>query len=407
MFDAVKSTGFFTPFNRYKNAILIFLLLFIALIIRRYDTIVNPQLWAEDGNIFLMQFEELGMKSLITPYAGYLVLIPRLIVSVFGLLAVNYLYIPLCYSLVTLFITYLICLYCYNCASQLGIRNKLLYATIFMFLPIGADLFMNITNLLWITSLYLVNFLLVGYKRENMYSNSVFILLVGLTGPFSLILSPLAVFVLLVERKKMSLKGILPFIFLLLTAAIQLICLKNTGTLDRATSEPETYHLLKLVTNNMSDLLLLNSPLFASLFPHTKFIISCCAGGLVVLFVLLKIRKILSFKSLVLIGAATLFMGSFIVAFWPIESKLTAFGCSRYYYVPYTCIAWMAIIYFDKKLNFLHLGLYTIFFLFHDKYQRHELPDKIWKAQILEFHEGKREEIEINPGWKIKLKRKQ
>jgi len=46
--------------------------------VRRIDQILNPQLWAEDGVIFLQEQLSLGFSAIFTPYAGYLHLLPRL-----------------------------------------------------------------------------------------------------------------------------------------------------------------------------------------------------------------------------------------------------------------------------------------------------------------------------------------
>ena len=60
-----------------KHILSVFAIVLVVLIFRRFDGFVNPQLWAEDGTVFLQQYTDIGAKSIITPYAGYLHTIPR------------------------------------------------------------------------------------------------------------------------------------------------------------------------------------------------------------------------------------------------------------------------------------------------------------------------------------------
>src|SRR5258708_1828976 len=51
---------------------------------RMPDRVIYGFLWGEDGKIFLKQAYDLGARSIITPYAQYLHVIPRLIALVFS-----------------------------------------------------------------------------------------------------------------------------------------------------------------------------------------------------------------------------------------------------------------------------------------------------------------------------------
>ncbi|MFZ9745230.1 MAG: hypothetical protein ACO3G4_01200, partial [Opitutaceae bacterium] len=48
------------------------------LALRKPDALLNPQLWAEDGSVFLVEQERLGAGAILQPYMGYLHLLPRL-----------------------------------------------------------------------------------------------------------------------------------------------------------------------------------------------------------------------------------------------------------------------------------------------------------------------------------------
>ena len=51
----------------------------LCLALRKPWALLTPQLWAEDGSIFLVQDEQLGLGAWLTPYNGYLHLLPRMV----------------------------------------------------------------------------------------------------------------------------------------------------------------------------------------------------------------------------------------------------------------------------------------------------------------------------------------
>ena len=51
----------------------------VLLALRKPWALHTPQLWAEDGSIFLVQNEQMGLRAWWEPYNGYLHLLPRLI----------------------------------------------------------------------------------------------------------------------------------------------------------------------------------------------------------------------------------------------------------------------------------------------------------------------------------------
>ena len=60
------------------SAAAVFILIFLSLFLRRPDALTSPQFFAEDGRIFFHdQILYGGLESLFTPYAGYLLIVPR------------------------------------------------------------------------------------------------------------------------------------------------------------------------------------------------------------------------------------------------------------------------------------------------------------------------------------------
>lgn len=60
--------------------------LFISLLCLRAPDLFPPRLWAEDGNLFLVGWYAHGLITFVTPYAGYLHLVPRLTAAMSDLL---------------------------------------------------------------------------------------------------------------------------------------------------------------------------------------------------------------------------------------------------------------------------------------------------------------------------------
>ncbi|MFM0065762.1 hypothetical protein [Paraburkholderia aspalathi] len=68
--------------NPHKRAAFVFLFAFLVIWCRAAVRLEHGFLWAEDAPIFIQQAHQLGIRSLVTNYAGYLHLIPRTIAEV-------------------------------------------------------------------------------------------------------------------------------------------------------------------------------------------------------------------------------------------------------------------------------------------------------------------------------------
>jgi hypothetical protein len=391
--------------NKTRDILLIFLVVLVVLLFRRLDAFTNPQLWAEDYLIYFLQFENLGIKSMIVPYGGYLHFVPRLVALFFGTLRVNYLYIPVCYSVSEFFITLFIALNIWKTVSYLNIKHKIVYATAFLFLPVASDIFMNLTNINWITSLYLINFLFIrytDYTDKNKYLNLIAIFIISLSGPFSTFLSPVIVLVIISERKKLSFQKFIPLGLILMGGIIQFIYIAfiDPNFYRGQPGPPEHFHLLRLITSNMSEMLFLKGHFTHWLSPFKMTLISIFMFVVFLYNFIVHYFKITDKRRYILLLYAIIMFGAYIKTYWPNESKVLALDNARYYFVPFICIMWLMILSFDKQIKPVHIVLYLLFFVGQHDHITMRLPDKHWKEQILEYYQGKRQDIEINPeGW--------
>lgn len=394
--------------NRLPEVIAVFLLVFIILLLRRPDAFTNPQLWAEDGKIFLQQNEQYGIKALTMPYAGYLHLVPRLVAFLFGALSINYLYIPLCYNAAAFLITLFSAFTFLKSADRMGMRNRILYAIIFVAVPVSGELFMNLTNTIWIAGLWLVNYLFAGRNRQYNIWLALILLIFSLTGPFSLILSPLCAFILFRERKTISRKQAAPLLIIITGGIVQLcFIMQSTRGMNRAfPGAGEPYHLWQMVRYNITDILFARAAFLQRIPGTVTLAISLLAFILLMFALFYCYRKIAQANKYILLASLLLFVVTFIVSFWPMESHTLAFDVPRYYFIPYTCVAWILIIATDKIPQLKVSLVYATFFALQLKNMRYALPDYEWKKQVTEYRQGKRSEIGINPdGWIVVLPR--
>lgn len=173
----------------------IWALVAVAALVTRIPLSLLTNFWAEDGAFFYSQAYNLGgLHALTIPYAGYLHTIPRLEAGV----AVNMpvVYGPLMASAVALAFDVLPGAFFLSsrCSHLAPLSVRLILSTVSVVLPDTFELNGNLANIQW----HLVLFgllLLVGQPPRTLFGHCIDILgllLVGMSGPFGLLLSPIA-----------------------------------------------------------------------------------------------------------------------------------------------------------------------------------------------------------------------
>lgn len=398
--------------NKYKEIFAIFIIVLVTLLFRKYDTFVRPQLWAEAFPIIFKQNGDLGIKALITPYAGYLMTLPRIIAYFISLFSVNYLYIPLTYNYIAFFITFFICVGLWDFARKLNIKNRVLYATVFLLLPISSELFMDLASTQWLAGLYLINYIFTWDKEKNekyYYLNLLMLFVFSVSGPFSTLLCPIIVIMMIPIHQQTPMRRIFPLLMILLGGAIQVICMKfiDPNFYRGVLGEPEHFHLMKLFTKNVSQIFFMNSGLLPEMSDRFKTVSSLLILGLLTYLFIKNYLKIEHKRKYIMVLAAFICFVSFIKAYWPNESKILSLENVRYYFIPYSCVCWLMIIAMDDKIKIRHVMIYIFFMLLHSHFLQMKLIDKHWKEEINEYYQGKREIIDINPeGWAFPMPKK-
>jgi len=176
------------------------LLFFIALIIlvsRRPDALFQPQFWAEDGTVFYANAYNLGgIRSLFLPLVGYFQTFPRLITA--GVQLFPLIWAPLICNLSAMVLQILPVNLIISSRFSPFIPSfaiRLFIAFLYLAKPSSYEIHANITNSQW--HLALLACLVLAAMPSQFLVWKVFdvavIILSGISGPFSIMLFPLAI----------------------------------------------------------------------------------------------------------------------------------------------------------------------------------------------------------------------
>jgi len=160
-----------------------------ALFLRKPDALLHPQLWAEDGSIFLIQNEWPGLSAWWQPYMGYLHLLMRLIAWVAGF--ADPAWIPALYNYATFIIWVAVLARCWSPRLELPAKAWLPLA--FLFTPHTGEVLLVMTNLQWITAFVLLQQTFMR-PPATWWGRAFELLLIGLvslTGPHVIVFWPL------------------------------------------------------------------------------------------------------------------------------------------------------------------------------------------------------------------------
>jgi len=180
---AVPHSG---PLAGWKELLLLAAAVLAIVALKAPGALTLPQFWAEDGVVFFAQQRKYGLEALLTPYAQYLHLVPRLVAqAASGLPAA---WVPAAYGwtaylLSSLALGYFIC--------QLQSPGTRLMAVAASALALtNGEIYGTLTNVQWFLQLYLVCACLDTRpaSRRAEAVHYVLILLVALTGPFSVMM---------------------------------------------------------------------------------------------------------------------------------------------------------------------------------------------------------------------------
>lgn len=370
--------------------------------IRRIDQLLNPQLWAEDGLIFLQDQISLGLDAILKPYAGYLHLLPRLIAMVTDHV-VTIDYVPTVYMLGALLTATLASFFV--ALSRVPWPAGPLFTLAAMMVPHGGEIFLNITNTQWIIAPTLM-IIAIQDEPQKWCASALDLLIigiVGLTGPFIIFALPFIISRLVWHSRSRY----------------------NIALAVTATTVASTQAMFIFNTSELGGEHNLNLEMYISAFDHFWF-------GLVLGFITQAPSALRYFMELL-----TLAMGIILIFLLPTRSRIIAeilivvaimiFAVSatklgtfasiiqplslgqRYFYIPYVLIMWvfvLGMLQIPKPANSIAAILILIIVASAARaFQAPPLPDMEWHKHMNNVG-AEPVQVPINPsGWIITVHR--
>lgn len=172
--------------------------------IQGYD-FVNNAMWAEDGNVFINQSFELGFRALWESYAGYLHIYPRIMALLSSFLDLSLTpYVFFAGWIVAFYAMAVSLLYWARRAYRLPLIAGLMMVFFIGLQPHSGETFFAITNAQWFLGVALAIHMISGVSEKTGWVELLFVVVLCLTGPFSLILTPVLLLQYFVFKERKS-----------------------------------------------------------------------------------------------------------------------------------------------------------------------------------------------------------
>lgn len=175
-----------------------FLLFFALLFLRRSAQLLNPQVWDEDGTQIIPGLIDHGIKSLIYPVKGYLVLLPKLISATS--LAISGLYYPLVSTVITWVLIAGICTIISTSPTYL--KGGVLLGAATLVVPTDPEVFGIPLYTFWWASLLLFLVVLWDPNSSDSKLRIIFILIGGLSSPIVFLVTPFQILRAAISKSK-------------------------------------------------------------------------------------------------------------------------------------------------------------------------------------------------------------
>ncbi len=409
----------------YKDYLFCFLSSVVSVFIiytRRPDIFLNPQFWAEDGKVWYADAYNYGfIYSLTTPEAGYLQTISRLTAN-FSLFF-PFDYAPLIFNLVAVSATVLIVQFILskrltNFLPDLWMR--IFAAFIYLALPHSYEVHANLTNVQWHLALLSCLIIIAAPSTTKLWKVFDFavIFISALSGPFCLLLLPVA----LIKYFRDKNKWILTLIIVLAGGCLlQGISLLTFARPSQAPLGANINLFLRILGGHLfvSSIFGENGFLWTIYRPFWKdgvaVIINLLGLGLVIYAFVksdLELRLLIIFSFLIVVGAfispaITMEKPQWEVMWYPNIG-------SRYWLIPIFCffliLFWMTLKAANKTLRRFATGLLLLSPIgIYQDWQHPPYKDLNFPKYATEFktaESGSEAVIPINPNWEMRLKKK-
>ena len=308
--------------------LMLFILFFALLYLRRSAQLLHPQVWDEDGTEILPGLLDHGLKSLFFPINGYLIVVPKLISAIS--LAISGLYYPLVSTVITWGFIVGVCIAI--SLSPTWLKGGVLLGVATLLVPCDPEVFGVPLYSFWWASLLL--FLVVLWEQD---SNDIkfricFTLLGGLSSPIIFLVTPfLAVRAVVFRKRKRELAILAAALF---CCGMQALAALHTGQVTAGTINHRNQHeiLPKFIGYYL-----------AGNYRHATSNLLWFAAGVLVAFFLMATPFILrrpQYLFLVGLWAGTVYLVGRRLDLSLIHPRLAG---PRYFFLPFVLVSWFLV----------------------------------------------------------------
>jgi hypothetical protein len=400
----------------HRKAFYVVVIAFVVLLglsAKKPDAIFHPQLWAEDGVIFLAQQREHGFfHALLTPYAGYYHLVPRVTAAIAD--AFPLIYTPVIYNYVAVLLT--CCVSYYIFFVRIGLSNtyaKFILSLVPVLIPHTGEVLVTVTNIQWVLALCLPFLYMQNIHQHwpEMLISLLVVLIIGLTGPF-MMFSSMALLLRFMYYRKFNRYEFLFYMSILIVSLVQAICIIHNYDFRAPMSHVShewTYQIKEMFKIFFTYFYFGGTlPLhFANIFLLFSILLIMISFSLLLTLDLLYRYYIIT----ALFVAAAIFFAVMVKIHDPLI--IIPYGAgSRYYYIPYGCvfIAYIFLCWSSRQWKrcfgvfILTLVLFSSSTVFA---KRSPFTDFQWRDHVKDLSQKDTVIVPINPpGWRVELTRK-
>ncbi len=184
--------------NKYAKIAILFIIFLCLLFLRRSIQILVPQVWDEDGTVFIPEFINKGWKFLLDPVYGYYITISKIITAVS--LTVSFVYYPF-FSTVLSWL-FIVSVGLAIALSPTSLKGKYLCAMLVFLIPSDPEVFGLPLYTFWWSALLLFLLLFWSKKRKDLLIRLLYLFVGGLSSTIIIIVSPILFLRALIYRKK-------------------------------------------------------------------------------------------------------------------------------------------------------------------------------------------------------------
>ena len=398
--------------NQLRTVVLVCLACTVMLLFRRTDAFYFPQFYAEDGKLFFADAFNEGWASLFYRANGYFHVYPRLL-ALLGLSAgIPVFWMPTLFVIGTIGVYVLVWFYIYKrMPTSFVQRCFAILATVY--LPVGHEILMNLTNVQWLASL-MIPLIVLGRPSSGKWSTAldvVILCFICTTGPFALIWSPvLALWSYAKWRNGILTKAnVITLATVGLFALIIAVALVDHGSIDRDGSNAGGSMFFGALQVLFYQLFY---PIICIHVASVPFVLQLMLSAIALVglrWLFMQLRKNEDAFGLILLIMSGVFFGITLISYRDDLCSLSPIYVGmRNFYLPALFVVWAALClpiqHVPRTVLFWciaigWMGIQTGAFL-----GRKQFEDLNWKYEAAQIGTGSERVVPLNPpGWSMRL----